>query len=100
MKKMYNIHYTNRFTNKMDQIYNYILYELQNPISAYNFKIKLMQTISILYYFPQAGPKFQNTKYRYLTLKHWIILYEINNYEIEIVQIFSSKQNLNFTSFL
>ena len=93
MKKRYKIIYSRNFHKKIHQITNYITYHLQNPIATYHFQIKMKQTISVLNYFSQAGPKYKNTKYHYLLMKHWIILYEIQNNEVEMIDIFSSKQN-------
>ena len=96
MQRRYSLYYSDKFYWKVSQICNYILYELQNPIASCNFKIKLQQVISILPYFPQAGPKFLNTEYRYLLLNHWLILYKIQNNIVKISDIISSKQDLSF----
>ena len=95
MEKKYNIYYSYNFIYKISEIYNYILYELQNKIASYNFQIRIKQTISIIEYFPHAGPKFKNTHYRYLVMKNWIITYRIQDSLIEICEIFNSKQNFN-----
>ena len=95
MKKIYNIDYSNKFKKQVYRICDYISEELQNPISSYHFKIKILQVISILEYFPHAGPKFKNTHYRYLVMKNWIITYRIQDSLIEICEIFNSKQNFN-----
>ena len=95
LQKKYKIYYSDKFYWKVSQIRDYIFYKLQNPIASYNFKIKLKKTISILNYFPQAGPKFLNTEYRYLILNHWLILYKIQNNIVKISEIISSKQDLS-----
>ncbi len=95
MKKLYNLHYSNKFKKQVYQICDYILEELQNPIASYNFKIKILQTTSVLEYFPYIGQEFQNTHYRYLPMKQWLILYEIQNNSVEIHRIINSKQNFN-----
>ena len=95
MQKKYKIYYSDKFNWKVNQICNYILYKLQNPIASSSFIIKLQQTISILSYFSQAGPKFLNTEYRYLLLNHWLILYKVQNNIVKISDIISSKQDLN-----
>lgn len=94
LEKKYKIYYSYKFSKKVYQIYDYILEELQNPIAAYHFQIKIRQTISILEYFPNAGPKYKTTSYRYLVMKNWLIFYKIQNNIIKIYNIFNSKQNL------
>ena len=94
MKKIYKVNYTLDFARKVENIEHYILYELQNPIASCQFKVKMMQTLSILPYFPKAMPIYQHTKYHYLIMKHWLIFYEINDNIVEVSKIFNSKQNL------
>ena len=94
MEKKYRIYYSANFAWKVSKICNYIFYELKNPISSYNFQIKLQQTISILCYFPRAGPTYKNPKYHYLVMNSWIILYEVRNNSVELADIFNSKQNI------
>lgn len=95
MKKRYEVKYTRDFVRKLESITEYILYELQNPIASYQFQVNLIQTLSILSYFPEAMPIYRGSNYHYLIMKHWLIFYEINDYIVEVSHIFSSKQNLN-----
>lgn len=95
MKKRYKVYYKKDFTRKIDQICDYILYELQNPIASYKFRIKLLQTLSILDYLPEAGPMYRNTQYHYIVMKHWLILYKIQDNYVKIYKIISSKQDLD-----
>jgi len=95
MKKRYEINYTEDFVRKLENITDYILYELQNPIASSKFQANLLQTLSILSYFPQAMPIYRSSNYHYLIMKHWLIFYEINDYIIEVSHIFSSKQDFN-----
>lgn len=97
MKKRYNVHYDENFVMKVESITKYIFYELQNPIASYQFRIKLLQSLSFLNYFPEARPKYRDTNYYYLIMKHWLIFYEIYNYNtVEVSNIFSSKQDLTY----
>ncbi len=95
MKKRYNVYYIKDFTKKVDQICDYILYELKNPIASYKFRIKILQTLSILNYFPETGPMYRNTKYHYLIMQHWLILYKIQDNFVKVYKIVSTKQNLS-----
>lgn len=95
MKKRYEVNYREDFAKRIENIMTYISYELQNPIASYQFQVKLLQMLSILSYFPEAMPIYQNTNYHYLIMKHWLIFYEVNNNIVDVSRIFSSKQNLN-----
>lgn len=95
MKERYKISYQEDFARKFKNITDYISYELQNPIASSQFRINLIQKLSILSYFPSAMPMYRDTNYHYLIMKHWLIFYEINGYSVEVSHIFSSKQNLN-----
>lgn len=77
----------------MQIIHRYITNVLHNPRAANNLIILFDKRISILAYFPQAGPKYKNTQYHYLTLKHWLIFYKVEHNIVKIYDIFSSKQN-------
>ncbi len=95
MKKRYKVTYREDFARKVENITAYILYELQNPIASYRFQVKLLQTLSILPYFPEGMPVYQNTNYHYLIMKHWLIFYKIQDNTVILSRILSSKQNLN-----
>ena len=95
MKKRYEINYTEDFVRKLENITDYILYELQNPIASSKFQANLLQTLSILPYFPEGMPVYQNTNYHYLIMKHWLIFYKIQDNTVILSRILSSKQNLN-----
>ncbi len=90
----YEILLTEKFITKVNHIKQYIFYELQNPIASYQFEEKLLQNVSKLYYLPEARLTYQNTKYHYFIMKHWLIFYEVHNHVIEIFEIFNSKQNI------
>lgn len=94
MKEKYEISYHEDFARKVENITDYILYELQNQIASQQFQMNLFQRISILLYFPSAMPVFRKTNYRYLIMKHWLILYKIQDSLVTISKIFSSKQDI------
>lgn len=89
----YTIHFSIKARIKLKTIYNYIENFLYNPQAAERFITDIILKTSILYYFPQAGPKYKNTQYRYLIMKHWLILYKPKGNYIKIYDIISSKQN-------
>lgn len=91
----YNILYSKKFSEKVQSIYRYLYYQLKNPIASYNFQIKILQTISILKFFPFIGPKYKNTNYRYLTFQKWLIFYTVQEQKVKVIFIFHTKQNFN-----
>lgn len=95
MKERYKISYHKDFARRVENITDYILYELQNPIASQQFQMDLFQSISILSYFTNAMPMYRKTDYHYLIMKHWLIFYKIQDNTVILSRILSSKQNLN-----
>lgn len=90
---MYRIVYAQRAKIELQNSYNYIFFNLANPIAARNFKFKIIKTISNLEYFPYMGKKILNSNIRYIYFKNYLILYTINNQNVEIQRIFYKRQN-------
>ena len=90
---MYGIKRTQQANIDLYKIYNYIFFNLANPIAANSFKVKILKSISYLEYFPYMGKKISNSNIRYIYFKNYLILYSINNHNVEIQRIFHKKQN-------
>lgn len=91
---MYRIIYAQRAKIELQNSYNYIYFNLANPIAARSFKLKIIKTISNLEYFPYMGKKISNSNLRYIYFKNYLIFYSINNQYVEIQRIFHKGQNL------
>ena len=90
---MYRIIYTQRAKIELHNTYNYIYFNLANPIAAKKFKFNIIKSISNLEYFPYMGKKISNSNIRYIYFKNYLILYTINNQNVEIQRIFHKRQN-------
>ena len=90
---MYKIIYTQRAKIELENAYNYIYFNLANPIAAKKFKINIIKSISYLEYFPYMGKKFLNLNIRFIYFKNYLVLYSINNQRVEIQRIFHKRQN-------
>ncbi|MGN1271227.1 MAG: type II toxin-antitoxin system RelE/ParE family toxin [Clostridia bacterium] len=54
-RKMYKIIYTKRAKVELENLYNYIYFNLANPIAAKRFKTNIIKPISNLESFPYMG---------------------------------------------
>lgn len=90
---MYRIEYSERAIIDLNDIYNYIYYDLVNPIVAIRFRKQIPKSISNLQIFPYMGKRYNQTKLRYIYFKNYLILYTINNQNVEIQRILHKRQN-------
>lgn len=90
---MVKIIYNKRAKIELQNAYNYIFFNLANPIVANSFKVKILKSISYLEYFPYMGKKISNSNIRYIYFKNYLILYSINNHNVEIQRILNKRQN-------
>ena len=90
---MYRIIYTERSKIDLQNAYNYIFYNLVNPIAAKSFRIKILKSISSLEYFPYRGKRILNSNFRFIYFKNYLIIYLVENQNVEIQRIFHKRQN-------
>lgn len=90
---MYKIIYTRRAKVELQNSYNYIYFNLANPIAANKFKVNILKSISNLEYFPYMGKKISNSNVRYIYFKNYLIFYRVNNQYVEIQRILHKNQN-------
>mgnify|MGYP004655253263 CR=1 FL=1 len=88
---MHKIKYTERAIIELNSIYNYIYYNLANPIAAIRFREQIPKPISNLEYFPYMGKKILNSNFRYL------IFYSVNNQNVEIQRIIHKNQKIKYS---
>lgn len=90
---MYEIKRTQQANIDLYKIYNYIFFNLANPIAADNFRINILKPISYLKYFPEMGKKVLNSNIRFICFKNYLILYSVNNQIVVIRRILNKRQN-------
>ena len=93
---MHKIIYTKRAKVELENLYNYIYFNLANPIAATRFKANIIKPISNLEYFPYMGKKILNSKFRYLIFKNYLIFYSVNNQNVEIQRIIHKNQKVKY----
>ena len=93
---MHKIIYTKRAKVELENLYNYIYFNLANPIAAKRFKDNIIKPISNLEYFPYMGKKILNSKFRYLIFKNYLIFYSVNNQNVEIQRIIHKNQKVKY----
>ena len=93
---MHKIIYTKRAKVELENLYNYIYFNLANPIAAKRLKANIIKPISKLEYFPYMGNKISNSNFRYLIFKNYLIFYSVNNQNVEIQQIIHKNQKVKY----
>lgn len=77
----YNIIQTYSFEYELDFIYNYIRFNLKEPITAVRFYDKVISKILSLQYFPERCSRihfYKNNNIRRLLVNDYIIIYEVH----------------------
>ncbi len=91
---MVKIIYNKRAKIELQNAYNYIFFDLANPIVADNFKVKILKSISYLKYFPYMGKKLSNSNIRFIYFKNYLIFYSVKDQNVVIQRILNKRQNL------
>ena len=90
---MQKIDYSERAVIDLNDTYNYIYYDLVNPIAASRFRSQIPKSISRLEIFPFMGKRFQNTNLRFIYFKNYLIFYNVENQKVKIQRILYKKQS-------
>lgn len=93
---IYSILYDYKAQKELIDLHYYISTELQEPKIASRLVSKILNTISILKYYPEAYPKLENlNQIRKLVFKNYNILYSVNkkSKEIYILHIYYKSRN-------
>lgn len=93
---MYKVIYTKRSKVELQNLYNYIYFNLANPIAAKKFREQILKPISNLEYFPYMGKKISNSNFRYLIFKNYLIFYSVNDQNVEIQRVIHKNQKLRY----
>lgn len=73
------------FIRNINRISNYIKNKLKNPIAADNFVKNIEKSIYNLSYFPYIGAKYKEDSNRIKIYKNFLIFYEIQEKEKQII---------------
>ena len=95
----YSILYQYEAQKELIDIHYYISENLQEPKIANRLINKILNSISILKYFPEAYPKLENlNQVRKLVFKNYNIIYSVNkkSKEIYILHIYYKSRNYQY----
>lgn len=95
---MYNIELSPQAVDDLKEIKDYIENELQNPITAKNTILKIVETYESLANSPNSGIPVQryvsfSTDYRFALANNYSIFYRIDGETIRIVRILYSRRD-------
>lgn len=98
MSQKYKVIYTSLFLNDLDNIIDYIIYKLNNPISANNLLDEIEKEIFSRANNPDSYEKYKSAKkrkniYYRIYVKNYTIFYVVKNNTMEIRRILYSKRN-------
>ena len=97
-EKKYKIKLLDTFRYELFRIYEYIYYDLCNPIAANSFIINVNNAIIKRNYFPKSFQKFKSKNlyewYR-IYIGNFTIFYVVENNEMIIAHIIYSARNLD-----
>lgn len=92
------IHYSPKSLSDLDEIFNYIAFELKDIIAADNTVNGIIDSINILKQFAESGsilclPTGEATIYRYVISGNYLSFYHLSENEIYIDRIIYGKQD-------
>ncbi|WP_407426121.1 type II toxin-antitoxin system RelE/ParE family toxin [Treponema sp.] len=92
------IHYSELAKQDLDEIYEYILLELQNPTAAQNTITGILSEISSLKLHPKTGklvslPNGLESEYRFVMYKNYLAFYRHEDNDIYIDRVLYGKRD-------
>ena len=93
---MYRVKISRRSYFDIDQIYDYIAINLQNPYSADKIRNKILRRINSLNLFPNGYAKVIGKSCRVVHAAKYSIFYEVNDEDktVEILRVLYSRRDL------
>lgn len=93
-----NIFYSPESLKDLDDIGDYITYELSSPLAAYNLLTEITKTVDLLKNNPLMGASLNSianivSNYRFLVVKNYLIFYCYANNTIFIDRVLYSKSH-------
>lgn len=93
-----NIFYSPESLKDLDDIGDYITYELSSPLAAYNLLTEITKTVDLLKNNPLMGASLNSianivSNYCFLVVKNYLIFYRYANNTIFIDRVLYSKSH-------
>jgi plasmid stabilization system protein ParE len=95
---MTELHYSDDAIGDLDEIYNYIRVELENPVAAENTIAKITKRVRGLELFAEMGALLSSvvdyiTDYRFLVCGNYLAFYRIIDGDVYINRILHGKRD-------
>ena len=93
----YNLEWTDEAASDLERIYDYIVWELKNPMAARRTFEKIVKTIESLRQFPQRGDSlfdYFSSHYRFVWANNYRIVYRIQGATVYITRILYKRRDL------
>lgn len=93
-----NIHYSPEAQNDLDEIWEYIAFELCNPQAAENTVNKIMDTVDEQENFSEIGTLLSSvtdieSDYRFLTSANYMVFYRVNGLDVYIDRVLYGRRD-------
>lgn len=93
-----SIRYSPESLDDLDEIWEYVSFELCNPQAAENTVNKIMDTVDELESFPEIGVPLSSvtgmeSDYRFLTSGNYMVFYRVNGREIYIDRVLYGRRD-------
>ncbi len=93
-----NIHYSPEAQNDLDEIWEYITFELCNPQAAENTVNKIMDTVDELENFSEIGAPLSSvtdleSDYRFLTSGNYMVFYRVHGHDVYIDRVLYGRRD-------
>ncbi len=93
-----SIHYSPEAQNDLDEIWEYIAFELCNPQAAENTVNKIMDTVDELENFSEIGTLLSSvtdieSDYRFLTSANYMVFYRVNGLDVYIDRVLYGRRD-------
>ena len=93
-----NIHYSPEAQNDLDEIWEYIAFELCNPQAAENTVNKIMDTVDELENFSEIVTLLSSvtdieSDYRFLTSANYMVFYRVNGLDVYIDRVLYGRRD-------
>ena len=97
-QKNYRIHYSTQSRIDLDEIWDYIEIELQNPSAARHIVNEIMNAIEQLAYFAKMGAPLSSvipleSDYRFLVTGNYLTFYRTSDFDVYVDRILNSRQD-------
>lgn len=93
-----NVHYSKESLRDMDNIWDYIVHELQNPSAAKRVVNKIMEAVHQLEIFPEMDPSLsaiadEISDYRFLVSENYMIFYRLHGVDVYIDRVLYGRRD-------